>query len=91
MTRVVVYHDFYGCTTGCCGHSVQIEGEDEKSFDFGDPSPFDDPLEFAKDFVYRRLGEEHVKDLDWEHCLILDDEHRPLKEGDPFEVVKEVF
>lgn len=39
--RVVVFHDFYGCDTGCCGHqAVLYEGTTEISkgrFEFAHP------------------------------------------------------
>lgn len=40
VERAVVYHDFYGCDTGCCGHSVVIyRGTEEvrKKFYFEHP------------------------------------------------------
>ena len=80
MSRVIVYHRSYGCDTGCCGHIVELDGEDVGPFEFGhpalthsDPSKNDDPRQWAEDLVRRALGEEHVKDLDWEHCVIVDD------------------
>lgn len=35
--KVRVYHQAYGCDTGCCGHVVEIDGPErsERHFDFG--------------------------------------------------------
>jgi hypothetical protein len=94
--RVIVYHGYYGCESGCCGHIVDVyenddnfdpenywphEG-DKSKFDFDHPGFFDPvtqryrgetPREFAERIVREKFGEDHVKDLDWEHCLILED------------------
>jgi hypothetical protein len=71
MTRVVVYHNGYGCDTGCCGHVVEMDG-DREHFEFAHPYG-DDPRKFAEDMVREQYGEEHVADLDWEDCFISDD------------------
>lgn len=93
MAKVIVYHRYYGCDTGCCGHAVNVFDDDVAARDafspywnralntrdhFGFDHPYDDysdaqRLEWAKEFVRVRLGEEHVADLDWEHCIISDD------------------
>lgn len=66
--KVIVYHRGYGCDTGCCGHSVQIDG---KGDDFHFAHPYGEDLRaFAEELVRTSLGEEHVKDLDWENCVI---------------------
>lgn len=44
-------------------------------FEFSHPYS-DDPAEirkWAEDWIREELGEEHVKDLDWENCHIVDD------------------
>jgi hypothetical protein len=68
--KAIVYHTYYGCETGCCGHTVEI-GEDRR-FEFAHPFG-DDFLEFAKDLVRTKFGDKHVADLDWEQCVIVDD------------------
>lgn len=69
--RVVVYHSYYGCDTGCCGHTVEL---DNGKSDFQFEHPYDkDPLKFAKDLVRRTYGKEHVADLAWDDCNIIDD------------------
>ena len=69
--RVIVYHSSYGCESGCCGHIVELDGEADK-FLFIHPGD-EDPRGFAEDLVRAEFGEEHVKDLDWENCSIIDD------------------
>ena len=69
--KVIVYHDLYGCDTGCCGHTVKLEDGREK-FDFSHPYR-DDPREFAERLVREMFGAEHVADLDWDNCVISDD------------------
>lgn len=72
--RVVVYHAYCGCDTGCCGHIVKLEdGREEFSFDHPGAFGSDDPKKFAEEQVRAEFGEEHVADLDWESCQIRDD------------------
>jgi hypothetical protein len=91
MMKVIVYHRYYGCDTGCCGHAVAVfeddwilredfdpclDRPDHDHFDFDHPhGDYDDDqrLAWAKWFVRQHLGEEHVADLDWGHCIISDD------------------
>lgn len=72
--RIIVYHTSYGCESGCCGHTVEIElgdGATDRKFQFA--HPWDkDHLEFAKNLVAEEFGEEHVKDLDWENSEVSD-------------------
>lgn len=70
--RVVVYHSYYGCDTGCCGHVIMVDGEQRGEFTFNHPDS-DDPLQWAKDLVEEELGPEHVADLDWDNCYISED------------------
>ena len=67
---VVVYHDYYGCETGCCGHRIEMAGRHK--FVFSHPYK-EDFLEWAKQLVMEQFGEAHVADLDWENCLVIDD------------------
>ncbi len=71
MTKIVVYHRHYGCDTGCCGHAVSMD-DDEGKFLFEHPYG-QDPQAFARELVIEALGKEHVADLDWEQCLIIDE------------------
>lgn len=83
--KILVFHRI-GCDTGCCGHSVGWFPDDftpedkwdyflntkEDKFDFTHPYTRDH-FEFAKRLVAHELGEEHVKDLDFENSFITDD------------------
>jgi hypothetical protein len=69
--KVVVYHRNFGCDTGCCGHAIEVDGE-EREFTFDHPDDTQDPRTFARDIVEEALGTEHVADLDWDNCLILE-------------------
>jgi len=80
--KIIVYHGLYGCDTGCCGHYVKLQDDlgklVEERFEFKHPRGEDmiseaAKLEWAKEFIAKQFGEEHVKDLDWEHCEIVDD------------------
>ena len=78
--RVLVCHAYYGCDTGCCGHVVQIVDENgneaggPRKFEFGHASTMGeaDIREYVRDLVTKKLGAEHVADIDWEHCVVLD-------------------
>lgn len=72
--KIVVYHTFYGCDTGCCGHVVETDDDNdmERRFLFSHPYG-DDHLKFAQELVHDEYGAEHVADLDWEECVICDD------------------
>lgn len=59
------------CDTGCCGHIVERDGEEE--FVFAHPYR-EDPRIFAEELIRDVYGEEHVKDLDWENCSIVEDQ-----------------
>lgn len=74
MAKVIVMHRMYGCETGCCGHVVLTEGQDEWEGEFEFEHPFrEDPRDFAEALVRRTLGDEHVADLDWENCIVEED------------------
>jgi len=71
MTKIIVYHTFYGCDTGCCGHEISID-DHRVHFDFDHPSSKEDVVKWAKNLLVEELGEEHLKDVDWENSLICD-------------------
>lgn len=73
--KLVVYHASYGCDTGCCGHVIEdVDDEGSKAFVFSHPRMFNGShLEWAQQLVAKEYGEEHVKDLDWENCLVSSD------------------
>jgi hypothetical protein len=71
MSRVLVLHTGYGCDTGCCGHAVEV---DDKEVEFFFTHPYQRPIkDFVKELVIKACGEEHVKDIDWDNCIVLDD------------------
>ena len=69
--RVIVFHASYGCDTGCVGHVVKADGF--RKFVFDSPLARDDKRQFAEDLIAATYGAEHVKDLDWENCWIVED------------------
>jgi len=71
---VTVFHSSYGCDTGCMGHRIAWDGDPrgDRTFTFGGPFN-EDHLEWAKQLVREELGEEHVKDLDWDNCWVSED------------------
>ena len=72
MTKVTVYHAYYGCDSGCCGHVVETDdGTMRDEFRFA--HPYSDHFEFARSLIREVYGDEHVKDLDWENCYISED------------------
>jgi hypothetical protein len=81
VSKVIVYHDSYGCETGCCGHRIELVPEDlqRESWTFDHPRDTygrhrsEADREFAERIIREELGEEHVADLDWENSLVVDD------------------
>jgi hypothetical protein len=76
-----VYHGRYGCDTGCCGHWVELEGENarlpEKSgFTFSHPLS-EEQEDFVRRIVTEEFGYKHVADIDWDYCAIVDSEDCP--------------
>ena len=76
--KITVMHMDYGCDTGCCGHVVEVKtepGEAEpkarSQYEFQFEHPYGgDHRAFAEKLVTEMFGAEHVKDLDWENCII---------------------
>jgi hypothetical protein len=71
MPKVIVCHQSYGCDTGCCGHVVEVDGEQVGDFSFGHPYSNDNHRAFAEELV-RAAGCDPA-DLDWENCVVLDE------------------
>ena len=55
MAKVIVYHQFYGCDTGCCGHIVEMDGKRVGGFEFIHPS--NESEAEAKAFARSKLDE----------------------------------
>lgn len=76
MGKVFVYHRMAGCDTGCCGHVVRVQNDDgtkaEERFTFAHPA-FESAREFAEAAIKEEFGAEHLEDLAWEECEIIDD------------------
>lgn len=73
--RVFVRHSGYGCDTGCCGHVVEVEVDGVTTyerFDFSHPER-QSKREYAEELVRDELGADHVADLDWTECMVVDD------------------
>jgi hypothetical protein len=70
--RIVVLHRYYGCDTGCCGHVVELDGEQVGQFEFIHPYG-NSASDFIRDLVTDRCGAEHVADIDWENCIVTND------------------
>lgn len=68
--KIVVFHSGYGCETGCCGHTIKTDAKERFVFDH--PDEGDDLRAWAEEQIRKEFGDEHVKDLDWEHCWFPD-------------------
>jgi hypothetical protein len=73
---VRVYHSYYGCDTGCCGHRVEItpadekrDGEEREAFEFEHPPSGDDLKAWAREFAeeqIRRRWPDCLDSIDWD-------------------------
>lgn len=81
LMKVIVYHSYYGCDTGCCGHTVELINDDgsiiDSEFQFGHPYSAKTEADqrawaiaLAKDIIQDNLGDDHTVDLDWDNCII---------------------
>jgi hypothetical protein len=75
MPKVTVMHAYYDCDTGCCGHVIEVDGKCVGQFNFDHPYEEDDAKirQWAERFIRKEMGEQHVADLDWEHCEVSND------------------
>ena len=71
-SRIVVLHSGYGCDTGCCGHIIEVNGEEVGGFNFDHPWD-EDHRKWAEQLIRKEFGDEHVADLDWENCIVSED------------------
>lgn len=79
VASVYVVHDYYGCDTGCCGHSVMITnplGETCRYFHFDHPYHESDRT-FIKRMIKATFNNQHLDldfDLiDYESCELSED------------------
>jgi hypothetical protein len=62
--KVRVLHSYYGCDTGCCGHRIEIDGEEvDDSFEFDHFDGLDDPR--LKAYVLSKVPVECHDSIDW--------------------------
>lgn len=75
MKSIVVFHDSYGCATGCCGHVVRMleDGEEIERFEFAHPF-YESELEFVERMVIQAFGQEHCADINFDECIVSTDE-----------------
>lgn len=63
--RVRVFHSYYGCETGCCGHVVEIvDHDDDGVFEFAHPRDKTEAVELAKSAIRQRWPE-CFDTIDW--------------------------
>lgn len=68
---VRVYHDYYGCETGCCGHTIELtlpDGSERTHFEFDHPGK-ENRRAWARELVedyLRRYRPECLATIDWE-------------------------
>jgi hypothetical protein len=69
--KIRVLHRYYGCETGCCGHVLEIDGEEvEGSFDFWHPDEYGFS-EDIQDFILARVPKECHDNIDWDSIEIV--------------------
>lgn len=66
-----VFHRYYGCETGCCGHSVEVDEEEIRgAFIFGHPGQSEkDKRKFAREMIEEALKEQYpecLASIDWD-------------------------
>lgn len=78
MAKIIVCHAYYGCDTGCCGHSIEVNDR-RIDFSFDHPEENEDIekwmvniLQDVKKRLTAEFGEDHLKDVDWDNCIICD-------------------
>ena len=62
MTKVVVFHRYYGCDTGCCGHAVMVDGDEVNAA--------------RLDFIRTRTGPGSTSDVEFAKQMVRGDELR---------------
>ena len=66
--KVRVFHSYYGCESGCCGHVVEVEGKGEK-FEFGCAYGEDDKRKWARELaekVIKKRWPDCIESIDWD-------------------------
>ena len=74
--KVTVYHSYFNCESGCCGHTVELREDNgafkKSKFKFTHPYGKDEK-EFVKELVTTEFGADHVADVDWENVDVSDE------------------
>ena len=67
IKTIRVYHGYYGCATGCCGHVLEIDGE-QVAFDFLHEDGAN--LDAIKAWVAKKIPPECLATIDWDSLEI---------------------
>lgn len=60
--KIRVLHSYYGCESGCCGHVVEIDGEQVGMFDFHHSAETEEGL---RELVLESVPKECHDSIDW--------------------------
>lgn len=61
--KIRILHAYYGCDTGCCGHVIEIDGEEVRSsFRWGHPGSKSD----VEDIILEHVPDVCLDTLDWD-------------------------
>lgn len=77
--KITVVHDLYGCESGCCGHRVQVSGDDALAAKMrGRGWFFEHPYsrtheEFIRDLVIQTFGVDALPLIDYDNCRVSED------------------
>jgi len=64
--QIRILHAYYGCDTGCCGHIIEIDEEEEyRSFEFGHADESDRDDEEFRQWVLKYVPKECHDAIDW--------------------------
>lgn len=70
--KVRVFHGYYGCETGCCGHFIEVEDDSGKTvadkFEFSHPYD-EEAKQWATELAQKYILEKHpdcYDTIDWD-------------------------
>ena len=70
ITSIRVYHAYYGCDTGCCGHIVRLNDDDRlERFEFDHGYGKATPRDFARRLAHDVIARYHpdcLASIDWD-------------------------
>lgn len=62
QVKIRVTHAYFGCETGCCGHILEIDDEEDyDTFEFGHPDNVDE----LRAYILKHIPEECHDSIDW--------------------------